>query len=66
MGHVLRREWGLSPLCWAVVTFSHYSKRPNSPMQLVVVMAVRAAVMAATMMRRIVYKSLDFFIVVSF
>ena len=66
MGHVLRREWGLSPLCWAVVTFSHYSKRPNSPMQLVVVMAVNAAVMAATRTFRMSSQMLDFFIVVSF
>ena len=27
----LRREWGLAPLCEAVVTFSHYSKDPSRP-----------------------------------
>ena len=27
----LRREWGLAPLCGAVVTFSHYSKGPSRP-----------------------------------
>ncbi len=26
-----RREWGLAPLCGAVVTFSHYSKDPSRP-----------------------------------
>ncbi len=27
----LRREWGLAPLCGAVVTSSHYSKGPSRP-----------------------------------
>ena len=38
----------LAPLIGHVVTFSHYSKRPNSPMHDVVVSAVRKAVRAAT------------------
>ena len=28
---LLRREWGLAPLCGAVATFSGYSKDPSRP-----------------------------------
>ena len=30
---LLRREWGLSPLCGAAMTFSHCSKDPSRPKQ---------------------------------